>query len=147
MKTLSNYLAIVFFLFTGSLTPQRNDKDTNKHISTEVQKETKSQSEFNRELEKYKDSIKISVEEAQKSKEVISLNEAYLKSLDRKIKQLQKQQNKQKTAVKTPPKSKLKIKVFHLDSTCVKQRNWLGRQLNESDCRTWKIDTAWAVIE
>lgn len=147
MKIYSNYLAIVFFLFMGILTPQRNDKNANKHVSNITQKETESQSEFNRELEKYKDSIKMCVEDAQKSREVISLNEVYLKNLDKKIKQLHKQQNKQKIAAKVPPRSRTKIKVYHLDSTCVKQRSWIGRQLNESECRTWKIDTVWAVME
>lgn len=144
MKVITSYLILIFFLFTGFMSPQKTNNTPNK------QTQTAPQSEFEQELKKYKDSIISCVTAVEKSKKVISLNEPYLKNLDRKIEELKKE--KTTTAQKTkgeiiiPPNS-IEVKVYHLDSTCLETRNWLGRQLNRDECRTYKVDTLWATIK
>lgn len=145
MKTISSYLILIFFLFTGFLSPQ-------KPINKEELK-TSSQSEFEQELRKYRDSILLCVDAVEKSKKVLYLNEGYIKNLDKKIVELEQKKTEQasekivnKGEISIPENS-LEIKVFHLDSTCISERNWVGRQLNKTTCREWKIDTLWATLK
>lgn len=146
MKIKTNFLILIFFLFTGTLSPQRpNGKEKTQQEATSPQSEN-----IWHEIEKYKDSIKISTTEAERSKKVISLNEPYLKNLDKKIEKLKKENTttakKSKGEIIIPPNS-IEVKVYHLDSTCLETRNWVGRQLHKDGCRIYKVDTLWTTIK
>lgn len=146
MKIKTNFLILFLFLFNSTLSPQRpNGKEKIQQEATSPQSEN-----IWHEIEKYKDSIKISATEAERSKKVISLNEPYLKNLDKKIEKLEKENTtiakKSKGEIIIPPNS-IEVKVYHLDSTCIETRNWLGRKLNNDECKTWKIDTLWATMK
>lgn len=146
MKIKTNFLILIFFLFTGTLSPQRpNGKE---EVQEKIQQEANPPQSENiwHEIEKYKDSIKISATEAEKSKKVISLNETYLKNLDKKIEEVKQKPQKNKKEEKVY-QTEFSMKVYHLDSACIETRNWLGRKLNNDECKTWKIDTLWATIK
>lgn len=149
MKVITSYLVLIFLLFTGFMSPQKPRENINKQIIINLET-SDPQSEFEQELKKYKDSIILCATAVEKSKKVISLNEPYLKNLDKKIEELKKEKTltaqKSKEEIITPLNS-IEIKVFHLDSTCLENRNWAGRQLNKTACREWKIDTLWATIK
>lgn len=146
MKIKTNFLILIFFLFNSTLSPQRpNGKEKIQQEANPPQSEN-----IWHEIEKYKDSIKISATEAERSKKVISLNEPYLKNLDKKIEKLKKENTptakKSKGEIIIPPNS-IEVKVYHLDSTCLETRNWIGRQLHKDECRIYKVDTLWATIK
>lgn len=144
MKVITSYLVLIFFLFAGFMSPQKTNSTIDK------QPQTAPQSEFEQELKKYKDSIISCATAVEKSKKVISLNEPYLKNLDKKIEELKKENllttQKSKGEIIIPPNS-IEVKVYHLDSTCLGTRNWVGRQLHRDECRTYKVDTLWATIK
>lgn len=150
MKIKTNFLILIFFLFTGTLSPQRpNGKE---EVQEKIQQEANPPQSENiwHEIENYKDSIKISVTEAEKSKRAVSLNEVYLKNLDKKIEE--EKQKPQKIAQKNKKEEKVyqtefSMKVYHLDSTCLETRNWIGRQLHKDECRIYKVDTLWATVK
>lgn len=144
MKVITSYLILFFFLFAGVISPQKTNDTLDIHPPTTPQ------SEFEQELKNYKDSIIISATEAERSKKVISLNEPYLKNLDKKIEKLKKENTttakKSKGEIIIPPNS-IEVKVHHLDSTCLETRNWIGRQLHKDECRIYKVDTLWATVK
>lgn len=149
MKVITSYLILIFFLFAGFMSPQKPKEKNNKQITIKL-KTSDPQSEFEQELKKYKDSIISCATAVEKSKKVISLNEPYLKNLDKKIEELKKEKTltaqKSKGEIIIHPSS-IEVKVYHLDSTCLETRNWLGRQLHRDECRTYKVDTLWATIK
>lgn len=149
MKVITSYLILFFLLFAGFMSPQKPMKKNNKQITIKLNT-SDPQSEFEQELKKYKDSIILCATAVEESKKVIYLNEPYLKNLDKKIEELKKE--KTLTAQKSKeeiiiPQNSIEVKVYHLDSTCLETRNWLGRQLKRDECRTYKVDTLWATIK
>lgn len=131
------------------MSPQKPIKKNNKQITIKLNT-SDPQSEFEQELKKYKDSIILCATAVEESKKVIYLNEPYLKNLDKKIEELKRE--KTLTAQKSKeeiiiPQNSIEVKVYHLDSTCLETRNWLGRQLKRDECRTYKVDTLWATIK
>lgn len=149
MKVITSYFILFFFLFAGFMSPQKPTKKNNKQITIKL-KTSEPQSEFEQELKKYKDSIILCATAVEESKKVIYLNEPYLKNLDKKIEELKKEKTltaqKIKGEIIIPPNS-IEVKGYHLDSTCIETRNWLWRKLNNDECKTWKIDTLWAIIK
>lgn len=134
-------LTSIFFVifFGGSVTsPNQQPLNTNKEIQ-------------NKEFKELKDSIISCVIAAKKSQEVVELNEGYLENMDRKIDRIKilkhKKPSKNTKGVIIIPQEQISIKVFHIDSTCIKKRNWVGRTLNTDTCRTYKIDTVWATLK
>lgn len=110
MKIKTNFLILIFFLFNSTLSPQRpNGKEKIQQEANPPQSEN-----IWHEIEKYKDSIKISATEAEKSKKVISLNETYLKNLDKKIEEVKQKPQKNKKEDKVY-QTEFSMKVYHLE--------------------------------
>lgn len=149
MKVITSYLVLIFLLFTGFMSPQKPRENINKQIIINLET-SDPQSEFEQELKKYKDSIILCATAVEKSKKVISLNEPYLKNLDKKIEELKKEKTltaqKSKGEIIIHPNN-IGVKVYYLDSTCLETRNWVGRQLHKDECIEYKVDTLWAITK
>lgn len=85
-NSLITYLTAFTFFIGGSVT---SPQDTNKKQKKQVIIKNHD-NDLNKELSQLKDSIISCVSAVEKSKEVISLNEPYLKNLDKKIEEKQK---------------------------------------------------------
>lgn len=96
------------------MSPQKLKENSNKQIIINLET-SDTQSEFEQELKKYKDSIILCATVVEKSKKVISLNETYLKNLDKKIEELKKEKTltaqKSKGKIIIPPNS-TEVKVY-----------------------------------
>ena len=105
MKVITSYLILIFFLFAGFMSPHKPKEKNNKQITIKL-KTSDPQSEFEQGLKKYKDSIISCATAVEKSKKVISLNEPYLKNLDKKIEEIKKEKTltAQKSKSTTHPK-------------------------------------------